>query len=161
MCELRKDQVWGYEGALRSWYGLCVLWWGSDFAFKDGVTISRERGCHQATQAGSVGPRGINLETPLSGFHLTDKGGCMMLSQKQVFGSKTALPTAIEKYDNAHGCTRGSVFPSTVKLDEPSACRAFWKKQASLKAGGCSTAKSTPRYYMKHLKQFGGDGMFM
>jgi len=164
MCEQRRDEVWGYKvGDVNpSWYGFCALWWGSDFAFNDGVTLSRERGCYQALETGK-GPRGSNLEVPLEDFALTKDGDCMMYAQGRLFGSKSALPDSIDAYERAHWCTRGAgASPLTVRLDDPATCKAFWFKQRELKRkGACaSSALPTPRQFLKPYGGSAGRGIF-
>jgi hypothetical protein len=162
MCEQRKDRVWQHDGdSDRSWRWMCAVWWGSDFVFNDGVILSRERGCHQAKEAGK-GPRGSNMETSLHNFALTKDGDCMqMVAGRDVFSSKTVLPTSIANYDRAHTCARDrafSVLPFTVKLDEPTACAEFWAQPEELKKmkGVCKSS----RYFVKPLGEFGGRGIF-
>ena len=166
MCEQRKDRVWQHDGdSERSWRWMCALWYGSDFVFNDGVILSRERGCHQAKEVGKLGPRSSNMKTSLQEFTLTKDGDCLQIvAGRDVFSSKSALPTSIEIYDRAHTCARDrafSVLPFTVKLNEPTACTEFWANQEerTKMKGSCRS----PRYFIKPLSDIirgGGRGIF-
>ena len=138
MCEQRRDQDLGYKIGAKGWYGHCVLWWQSEFIFRDGIKLSRERGCSIKTAGGPL----LNDQfKPLSAFQLTNDGKCMQTFMAKVFGNKGRLAKAMAIYDDKHACKQGAIYPLTYKLFDTATCQKFWALQSSAQER-CGAASS-------------------